>query len=311
MRNRLCAWRWTVVCPLLLLCGCPEQHLVKVRMKAGTGAASAEPGATESAGPPAGYGNVVGVITFDGDIPAAQKIVSQGDSTVKDAAVCAAEDLFAETLVVNAANRGIANAVVFLEKAPPQIKPELAAAPSEPAIFDQRGCRFLPHVVAFRIGQPLLVLSDDPVPHNTHTTPKRNDSFNQTIPPKERTGIPCNYKKPESTPVPVVCDYHAWMKAYHFPVDHPYFAVTDADGKFKIEGLPAGKHTFNVWHESAAGGLLERKVTIEVAVDSDTEKNFSFGAAKFAAAASSPRRQVAWRQLQTGGDIRVTQLEGK
>ena len=181
-----------------------------------------------------------------------------------------------ETLVVNPANSGLANAIIFLEKRPGNIKPELATPPTEKVLFDQKGCRFLPHVLVVQIGQPLLVVSDDPIPHNTHTRPKRNPEFNKLIAANERAGVPCVYKKPESGPISVVCDLHTWMKAYHFPIDHPYAAVTDKDGHFKIEGLPAGKHSFNVWHEAAPGGaqLLERKLQITIEVDKETTERF-------------------------------------
>jgi hypothetical protein len=103
------------------------------------------------------------------------------------------------------------------------------------------------------------------------------------------------------------------MKAYHFPIDHPYVAVTDKDGHFKIEGLPAGKHLFNVWHESAPGGaqLLERKLQITIEVDKETRKDLSYGPTKFAAAPGSNRWStrpvVAYDRLLEGGQIVVTQ----
>ncbi|MFN7802493.1 MAG: hypothetical protein ACK5TO_00660, partial [Planctomycetaceae bacterium] len=154
-----------------LLTGCPELHHVEVRMKAGSsGGSEAATGGTEAA-TVAGYGNLHGVLTIEGDVPAVKKLFSAGDASVKDSAICAAGDAIDEALIVNPANKGIANAVIFLEKAPSTIKPELVAPPKEPAIFDQKACRFFPRVVAFRIGQPLMVLSDDPIPHNTHTDP--------------------------------------------------------------------------------------------------------------------------------------------
>src|SRR4029077_18348486 len=127
----------------------------------------------------------------------------------------------------------------------------------------------------------------------------------------ERTGVPCDYKKPEAGPIEVKCDLHQWMKAYHFPIDHPYVAVTDKDGKFRIEGLPAGKHSFNVWHERGPGDsrLLARKLDITIEVDKETTKDLSYGADKFAIAPKNPRRAIAYQQLLNGGELAVTQLE--
>jgi hypothetical protein len=262
-----------------------------------------------------GYGTLVGTVTIDAvpkDYPP-PPVVAQGGAGLKpeDKAVCAAEPVPDETLVVNTANKGLANVIVYLEKRPGNIKPELAKPPQDPEFFDQKGCRFFPHVLVVQSGQPLLVKSDDTIPHNTHTRPKRNVEFNQTIRPKDRDGVSCEYKKPESAPVTVVCDLHTWMKAYHFPIDHPYAAVTDKDGKFKIEGLPAGKHSFNVWHERGPGDsrLLARKLEVTIEVDKETTKDLSYGADKFAAAPKNPRRAIAYQRLLNGGELAVTQLE--
>ncbi len=216
-----------------------------------------------------------------------------------------------ETLEVNPANKGIANVVVFLEKRPGNIKPDLAKPPTDAVFFDQKGCRFMPHVLVVQAGQPLMIISGDSIPHNTHTNPQRNEGFNKVISPNDRTGTPCNYKKPEAGPIDVVCDYHPWMKAYHFPIDHPYAAVTDKDGKFKIEGLPAGKHSFNVWHERGPGSskLLDRKLSITIEVDQETTKDLNYGATRFAAVPQPHRRAIAFERLQNGGEIAVTQRD--
>ncbi|MBS0265601.1 MAG: hypothetical protein JSS02_26950 [Planctomycetes bacterium] len=295
-----------------LLSGCPEQATVTVTVKpvAGASQAGGSDTATEAVAA-AGYGSVSGTITFDGDVKALPPLVGESDIKAEDRAVCAAQPIPNESLQVNAANKGLANCVIFLEKRPANIKAELAKPPTEPVIFDQKGCVFLPHVLVVQVGQPLLVVSDDAIPHNTHTRPKRNNEFNQVIAPKDRTGKPCDYKKPESIPIAVVCDLHNWMKAYHFPIDHPYFAVTDADGKFKIEGLPAGKHSFNVWHERGPGDsqLLDRKLEIVIEADKDTTKNLSYGSSKLAGLPKTSSRAVAYQRLQQGGDIVLTQTE--
>ena len=45
------------------------------------------------------------------------------------------------------------------------------------------------------------------------------------------------------------CDVHGWMAAYVGVVAHPYFAVTGADGSFKLDGVPPGTYTVEAWHE--------------------------------------------------------------
>lgn len=299
---------------LCLLPGCPEQAKVTVTIKPFAGAADAGGGGDAVAPTEAkGYGSLVGTVTFEGTAKELPPLIAVGDAKVKpeDKAVCAAAPIPDESLEVNSTNKGIANVVIFLEKRPANIKPELAKPPTDPVFFDQKGCRFMPHVLAVQAGQPLLVISDDAIPHNTHTKPARNNEFNSVIKPKDRTGTPCTYKKPEATPISVICDLHSWMKAYHFPVDHPYFAVTDRDGKFKIEGLPAGKHAFNVWHERGPGEshFLERKMQITIEVDKPTTKDLTYSPAKLAALPRAPQRRIAYEQLLDGGEIVVTQKE--
>ena len=56
------------------------------------------------------------------------------------------------------------------------------------------------------------------------------------------------FDKPEVM-VPFKCDVHGWMNAYVGVLEHPYFAVTDKDGKFSLKTLPAGTYTIEAWHE--------------------------------------------------------------
>ena len=70
------------------------------------------------------------------------------------------------------------------------------------------------------------------------------------------------------------CDIHSWMKSFVFAMDHPYFAVTDEKGQYKIAGLPAGDYTVAAWHEEF--GEQEAKIT--VGASGSTDVGFSFQA---------------------------------
>lgn len=162
--------------------------------------------------------------------------------------------------MVNAENLGVANIFVFLPKAPGQIHPDLVEV-KEPAILKYENCRFVPHVMRIRTGQPLRVQMNDKVAHNAHFSPIANSVGSFAFSPgQERT---TTFDRPEPIPMKTTCDIHSWMNAYITVLDHPYCAITDKDGKFRIERLPAGSHTFRVWHERSGYVIREWKVTIE------------------------------------------------
>ena len=222
-----------------------------------------------------------GVVTFKGTPPAPKLIHKKGDPKIEkpeDRAVCAADDYFGDEFLVNekAAN-GVANVVIYIEKTPAGYTPP--PVPEEPAIFDQKACRFIPHVMVLRCNQKMLIKSDDPVVHNTNITSLRNTGFNQTISVNNRDGVDYTFKKPEGRPVPVKCDLHNFMKAHLLPLEHPLAAVTDAEGKFEIKGVPPGKHTFIVWHEMC--GYLQKKLEVDIKADKPTEEKLSYSAKEF------------------------------
>lgn len=201
---------------------------------------------------PSATGSFSGTIVLDGDVPDLKPLAKKGDENLKDKEVCGAADIPDDSLLVGDGN-GIANVFVYLRRAPKGFKSE---PPTEPVVLDQKGCIFTPHVALIQAGQKVLVKSSDAVQHNVHTFPARNQSTNLLVNPNEQTGIELTYLKAESEPLQVKCDIHAWMSSYHLVLDHPFMAVTDANGKFSVEGLPAGEYEFRVWHEK--GGLLER-----------------------------------------------------
>lgn len=219
-------------------------------------------------------GTFSGVVTLDGAAPDLKPVVGKGEK-VKDSEVCSVDAIPDESLVVN--DGKIANVFIYLAKAPSGYK---AKTPKEAVVFDQKGCRFLPHALMVQTKQEVLVKSDDPIAHNTHTNPLRNTAFNQVIKAGDRTGVPLVYTRPERIPVKVVCDLHKWMNAYHLVLDHPFMAVTDENGKFEITGLPAGKHSFYIWQEKT--GYLDRKFTVEIKAGKATEANLKFAPSKFA-----------------------------
>jgi hypothetical protein len=198
------------------------------------------------------WGTVTGQVIVTGNVPAAELLHKQG-ADIKDKEVCAVADTYKDDIVINASNKGLANVFVYLSKAPKTIHPDLKTA--DPAT-----------------GQTVEVISGDAVAHNTHTYPLKNAGTNVLIAPTtaKGSGQKIAIKAAEILPFKVACDFHPWMTAYWLAVDHPYAAITDADGKFTVPNLPAGDHEFRIWHEKV--GYINRKYTVKVKAGDNPQK---------------------------------------
>jgi hypothetical protein len=132
-------------------------------------------------------------------------------------------------------------------------------APKSPVVIDQRGCIFTPRVVGIRTGQPLEIRNSDRTSHNAHGITNQGNTFNVSQP---YAGITSTVAlKNEETMLRVRCDIHSWMTAYVGVVTHPYFAVSDGTGTFRIAGVPPGRHTLRTWHERY--GVQTRTVDVK------------------------------------------------
>jgi plastocyanin len=197
-------------------------------------------------------GEVKGTVALDGTAPKNEPIKMNADP------VCVKENptpQLQETYVVASDGKSLGNVFVYVKDG---LGGYIDDTPTKPATIDQKNCRYHPHVFGMRVGQPLEIINDDPTLHNIHAQPKANQEFN--------TGQPIQGMKMTHTftakevMVPFKCDVHGWMNAYVGVLDHPYYAVTDKDGKFDLQTLPPGTYTIEAWHEKL--GTLEQKVTI-------------------------------------------------
>ncbi len=195
----------------------------------------------------------------------------------KDAFCIALGEVPNDSLIVSD-DGGMANVIVWLRKLPAGA--EVPPVPEDAVVLDNVNCSFKPHAFVLRVGQKMLIKNADPTAHNTRISPIRNNAFNQTIAPNDRKGVEVVYQQPELVPIKTQCDIHPWMGSFHFPVDHPWAAVTDADGNFEITGLPAGDLVFRLWHERM--GYVERSVKVTLADGETAEQTFEVDAAKLA-----------------------------
>ena len=149
--------------------------------------------------------------------------------------------------------------------------------PSGPVVLDQKGCIYTPHVFGMVAGQDLLIKNSDATLHNIHSMPKVNKEFNFAMPKvvKEKK---TTFSKSEPDPFYIKCDVHPWMKSWVLVSDHPYYAVTDENGNFSIENIPAGTYDVVCWQEKFGS---KRALSSTVTIGSgDTTKDFVFSRPK-------------------------------
>ena len=191
-------------------------------------------------------GSISGTITFAGDAPEVKPV-----EVTKDTKVCAQTQKYDESLVVGE-NKGIKNAVVSISNI------SNGKDFGEAMVLDQKECVYTPHIVLTPAGSELEILNNDGILHNIHTYSEANPAFNQAQ-PKFKKKLKKKFDQPEV--VRVECDAHGWMKGWIVVMDHPYYAVTDGEGKFSLSDVPAGEYEVKIWHETL--GETMQKVTVE------------------------------------------------
>ena len=167
-------------------------------------------------------------------------------------------------------DKGLANVFVWIKEG---AKPTPATGNGQ--TLDQVGCEYVPYVMGVQSGQSFLVKNSDTVMHNVHASPKpgtENKEKNVAQTAKGQT-TPFVFPKQEVL-IRFKCDVHPWMFAFVGVVDHPFFAVTDKEGNYKISGLPAGDYTLEAIHLKA-GNKSEK---IKVGADDKKTQDFTLEA---------------------------------
>lgn len=144
-------------------------------------------------------------------------------------------------------------AVVYIDAAPRQAFDPL---PAGRVRLDQRNQTFEPHLLAVTVGTTVDFPNDDPIFHNVMSL-ARGNAFDLGRYPKGQSRS-VRFDTPGI--VPVVCDIHAHMSAYILVFSHPFFAITDDDGRFAIPNIPSGTYTLKVWSE--LGSVDAKRVTV-------------------------------------------------
>jgi plastocyanin len=180
---------------------------------------------------------IAGKVTFGGSAPESRVIKMSADPNCTQSH----PDGVANAPFTVSDGGGVADVVVYVKGVTGS-----HTAPTEAAVLDQNGCMYNPRAVALMVGQKLQIRNSDPTLHNIHPRPKKNAEFNVGQP---RQGMKSTKTFSEAELlIPVACDVHPWMQAYISVFDHPFFAVTGADGSFEITGLAAGQYEVEAVH---------------------------------------------------------------
>jgi len=209
---------------------------------------------------------ITGTVTFDGKAPTLKPIAMDADPACAKKHSAPAPN---EMLVLGSGNT-VGNIMVWVSKGLPSGK--TFAAPKNPAVLDQKGCQYQPHVMGLMVGQPYKILNSDGVLHNVHALPKINKTFNRPM-PATVTEASATFDKPEAM-FQIKCDVHPWMNAFVGVFTHPFFSVTATDGKFTISGLDPGTYEITAWQER----LGTQTASVTVAANETKTQNFKFAA---------------------------------
>ena len=191
-----------------------------------------------------------GTVKFEGAAPKMPSLAMGADPYCASQHTTAEPD---EEVVLGAAGE-LANVIVYVKDVQGTFPP-----PATAALLDQKGCKYIPHVSAVQVGQPVQIKNSDATLHNVHAMPEVNSQFNEGQPVQNMVSTK-KFDKPELKPFRIKCDVHGWMKSYMAVLPHPYHSVSQTNGTFNIANLPPGNYTLVAWHEKL--GEQEQQVTV-------------------------------------------------
>ena len=203
--------------------------------RVGAGQPSSESGVAES-------GTIVGSVRLGGACPKLESL-----AITKDADYCGRMKSCSR-LVVGKGN-GIEDAVVMLKG----VTAGKAVGAGPTVTLDQFRCEYRPHVLVLPPNGKLEIRNSDPILHNVHAYAYDQSDlslFNIAQPIRGQCTPVLSTKLPHEGTVLTTCDAgHPWMGAYIIPAANPYYALTDKEGKFRIQNVPPGTYTITMWHE--------------------------------------------------------------
>jgi len=153
-------------------------------------------------------------------------------------------------LRIDPATNGIHEVLVYLER----VERGKSAATAYPLRMGKSAshptgwaCQFERHMIPFVRTAEVALINFEPILHNPHLFSEKQSLFNIAMPTANRE-IATTLGRARGVGLRLQCDVHVHMNAWAAALEHPYFAVTDEQGKFEIAGIPPGSYTLVAWH---------------------------------------------------------------
>ena len=208
-------------------------------------------------------GSLSGTVLYQGLPPPVKK-----RPVTVDESVCGKSVDSEELIVGKGTKGGLKNAVVFLQGAVAGAK--RFSAPKGGFVLDQKKCRFEPHVLIVPAGSEMQVSNSDHLVHSLHTGSRTNPPVNR-VQPAGLARLSFRFDRAEI--FELRCEIHRGMQAWVVVAEHPYYALTDDEGRFRLTDIPAGDYTLQVRHETL-GSVVKR---VQVAEEGETRVEFKMG----------------------------------
>ena len=210
-------------------------------------------------------GSISGSIHFEGPVPERSVLQLGGWSE------CAAQHegtVYASDVLVT--NGKLQNALVYIKHG---LGDRIFAVPEQSVLNDQKGCVFLPRVMAVQVDQQIRYLNSDRTAHNVHGLPANSSQWNFSLGLKGASRTMS--VGAEEIGIEVKCDIHGWMRGYVGVFDHPYFALSSEDGSFTLQNVPPGEYRLVAWHERF--GVQSQKISLSAKGEETVKLTFTAG----------------------------------
>lgn len=193
-------------------------------------------------------GRITGRVVFEGRV-ARSWMAPEVDWTPPETSLQAEPDTSAAPsppAIQVTATGGVREVAVWLESE--EARKAVRAREFPPVEIDQKGSVFWPQMVVLPRGGTLKLKNSDGINHNVHLLSHRQEK-NFLLKALEEREVQLQH----SDEIRVTCDLHAWMRSSLVVVETPYYAVTDREGNFVIEGVPTGTYELKIAHHRFKG----------------------------------------------------------